>query len=108
MTRRMEIPKTGSMQSTRNSGATSFRDNKDYQRKQEALAAKLKPEATSLDDLRYGKSVKEEQIALAQKYGDTDIIDKLKQELATINKDIERNEAKNSSIFDEEKNNEKS
>lgn len=60
-----------------------------------------------MDDLRYGKSVKEEQIALAQKYGDTQLADALRKELAQINEDIARKEAMNSSVFDEANSNDK-
>ncbi len=74
--------------------------SKNYHAKQEALAAKIKPQAESLSDLKNAKNVKQQQIALAQQYGDTELANTLQEELNNINKDIEKNET---SIFDNKK-----
>jgi len=75
--------------------------DKNYQAKQEALAAQIKPKAASISDLKNAKNIKEEQIALAEQYGDTELAKALKEELKRIEQDIQKNET---SIFEEKKN----
>ena len=70
---------------------------KEYQAKQEALAAKIKPQAESLSDLKNAKNIKQQQIALAKQYGDTELANTLQKELDKVKNDIEKNET---SIFD--------
>ncbi len=71
--------------------------SKEYHAKQEALAARIKPQAESLSDLKNAGNIKQQQIELAKQYGDTELANTLQKELERINNDIKKNET---SIFD--------
>lgn len=66
-----------------------------YDQQQKNLARKIKPQAGSLNDLKHAREIKKQQIALAQKQGDTEGVKNLQSDLAMIEADIR----KNTSIF---------
>ena len=71
--------------------------SKEYHGTKEALAARIKPQAESLSDLKNAGNIKQQQIELAKQYGDTELANTLQKELERINNDIKKNET---SIFD--------
>lgn len=75
--------------------------SKDYQAKQEALAAQIKPQAENISDLKNAKNIKEKQIKLAEQNGDVELARTLREELKRIEQDIQKKET---SVFDEKEN----
>lgn len=62
----------------------------DYEKQMESLSKKIKPQAESLEDLENAKK-KKQQIALAERNGDTTTAVSLKKDLRAIEQDIKRN-----------------
>lgn len=78
------------------SGDGNARDAKsssssDYEKQMESLSKKIKPQAESLEDLENAKKIKKQQIALAERNGDTTTAASLKKDLRAIEQDIKRN-----------------
>lgn len=67
----------------------------EYEKRQEALSKKIKPQAESLADLKNAREIKKQQINLAKSQGDTEAVRNLQADLARIEADIR----KNTSIF---------
>ena len=63
----------------------------DYEKQMESLSKKIKPQAESLEDLENAKKIKKQQIALAERNGDTTTAASLKKDLIAIEQDIKRN-----------------
>lgn len=66
--------------------------------KQQELAGRIIDPPRNVSDLKSNAKIKQQQIQLAQQYGDIDLANTLQKELNRINADIKRNET---SIFDE-------
>ena len=62
-----------------------------YDKQQQALSNRIKPQAESLADLKNARNIKKQQIALAKKQGDTETAQNLQSDLAMIEADIKRN-----------------
>ena len=63
----------------------------DYEKQMESLSKKIKPQAESLEDLENAKKIKKQQIARAERNGDTTTAASLKKDLRAIEQDIKRN-----------------
>lgn len=63
----------------------------DYEKQMESLSKKIKPQAESMEDLENAKKIKKQQIALAERNGDTTTAASLKKDLRAIEQDIKRN-----------------
>ena len=63
----------------------------DYEKQMESLSKKIKPQVESLEDLENAKKIKKQQIALAERNGDTTTAVSLKKDLIAIEQDIKRN-----------------
>ena len=67
-----------------------IRSFKDYERVQAELATKIKTQE-SLEDLKFAKAIKLEQINLARQFGDNNMVNVLTSEYKAICMDIEVN-----------------
>lgn len=84
---------------TKQASANKKTDAK-YEKKQQELAGRIVDPARNVNDLKGNAKIKQQQIQLALKNGDTDLANRLQEELNRINADIKRNET---SIFDDKK-----
>ena len=76
---------------------------KDFEKKQQALAAQYIDPPKTKADLEHNAKLKQQQITLARQNNRMDLVQTLTNELNAINKDIKRNESMNSSVFDDNK-----
>ena len=76
---------------------------KDFEKKQQALVAQYIDPPKTKADLEHNAKLKQQQITLARQNGSMDLVQTLTNELNAINNDIKRNEAMNSSVFDNKK-----
>jgi len=95
-----KIQGTGAAQSTQSTKGKKVKKSADYEKKQEALAARIQDPPQGVNGLRSNAKIKEQQIQLAKQNGDYALAQQLQVELDRINADIKRNE---SSVFDEAK-----
>lgn len=73
---------------------------KDYERVQAELEAEIKTQE-SLEELKFAKAIKLEQINLARKFGDSDTVKNLTSEYKAICMDIEVYEKINAKLLEE-------
>lgn len=96
------ISKTNGTQKTAQTKKASANKKPDakYEKQQKELTGRIIDPARNVNDLKGNAKIKQQQIQLAQQYGDIDLANNLQQELNKIKADIERNET---SIFDDKK-----